>query len=109
MMTAKQTHKLGLSGRCFIVRDDRGRTKYQGLIHNIIPCQQGDLVLIQYFEAMFGQLNTMALVPLAEMVSPGGMGGYVLFEDDAHLRGYMEAWQNVRDERIDAKDNGDRL
>lgn len=105
-MTAKPMPKLGLSGRCFIVRDDRGRTKYQGIIHNIVPCQQGDLVLIQYFEALLGQLNTMALVPLADMVSPGGMGGYVLFEDDAHLRDYMETWQHARDDRVDREGKG---
>ena len=55
-------------------------------------------MLVQYFEAMFGQLNTMALVPLADMVTRKGdapMEGYVFFTDDEHLRDYMENVQQV--------------
>ena len=95
--------KPGLAGRCFIVRDERGSTKYQGFVHCIIPSQQGDLVLIQYFEAMFGQPHTMALVTLASMVEEkdrGPWADYVFFEDDEQLRAYMENVQNRRDERL---------
>jgi hypothetical protein len=100
--------KRGLEGRCFMTRDQRGRSIYQGVIHCIVPSAQGDLVLVQYFEAMFGQLNTMALIPLASMVTDKGnsLAGYVLFEDDAHLRSYFETWQHQRDARIDAKGSG---
>jgi hypothetical protein len=94
-MTKPQT-KTGLSGRCFIVLNERGRTQYQGLVHCIVPSHPTDFVLIQYFEAMMGQLNTMALIPIADLV------GYILFEDDAHLRDYMEHFQCSRDERLDA-------
>jgi hypothetical protein len=81
--------KTGLAGRCFIVRDERGSTKYQGFVHCIIPSQQGDLVLIQYFEVFFGQLHTMALVPLASMMEKKDRG-YVFFED------YEQGYRKVR-------------
>lgn len=100
--TLEQHAKPGLAGRCFIFRDERGRTKYQGFVHCIIPSQQGDLVLIQYFEAWFGQLNTMAIVPLASMVErQNRSAGYLFFEDDAHLRDYYDTYQAARDERLD--------
>lgn len=97
----EQRAKPGLAGRCFILRDERGRTVFQGFVHCILPCQQGDLVLIQYFDAAFGQPNNMALVPLAGMVEQKAPGGYVFFEDDEHLREYFKTWQAARDERLD--------
>lgn len=96
--------KSGLEGRCFLFRNEKKRTVYQGVVHCIIPSAQGDLVLVQYFEAMFGQLNTMALVPLASMVENRDGAGYVLFEDDKHLRDYFDEFQHARDERIDCEE-----
>src|SRR5690349_16533440 len=103
--TLEQSVKKSLSARCFITRDERGRTTRQGFIHCIVPSAQGDLVLVQYFEALMGMPNTMALVPLESMVmhDPTRWEGYVLFEDDAHLRSYFDSWQSARDERIDSQ------
>jgi hypothetical protein len=95
--------KPGLAGCCFITRDERGRVIYQGVVHCVVPSQQGDLVLIQYFDAMYGALNTMALVPLSDMVA-GKEGRYVFFADDAHLRDYMENVQRHLEERLDRED-----
>lgn len=99
--TLESRLKPGLAGRCFILRDERKRTVYQGVVHCIIPSGQGDLVLIQYFEALFGQLNTMALVPLASMIESRVGSSYMFFEDDQHLRDYFDQWQSARDEAID--------
>ena len=64
-------------------------------------------MLVQSFEAMFGQPNTMALVPLADMVTSkeaAPFDGYVLFEDDEHLRDYMENVQRPREANLDRED-----
>jgi hypothetical protein len=92
--------KTGLRGRCFILKNDDGTTKYQGIVHCIVSSAQGDLVLVQYFEALMGEPNTMALVPLADMVEHQQSKGYVFFEDDEHMRFYMEHYQGPRDKRI---------
>ena len=79
-----------LQGRYFIIYDVNGKVQYQGIVHCIIPCQQGDLVLVQYFEWLLGEPDTMELVPLAKMIRSEGAPRYVFFEDAAHMRHHIE-------------------
>ena len=96
-MTAKKANpkeislkSYSLQGRCFITYDVNNKLDRQGIVHSIIPCQQGDLVLVQYFEWIAGEPDIMELVPLAKMVKSEGAPRYKFFEDAEHMRFYIE-------------------
>jgi hypothetical protein len=99
-----------LVGCCFMVRSPERRTLFEGVIRAIIPsgrADTGDLALVQYFEALLGTPNTLALISLAEMTTPHGTKHereYVLFEDNQQLREYCEAYQRPTEEHLDRKD-----
>lgn len=82
-----------LVGRCFVIFGDDGKPQRQGLVKARV---HEDVYLVRYFEWMFGMPNTMQCVSIYAMTPEGKNAGsrekgqWEFFEDDAHLRSWME-------------------
>lgn len=91
MKQKKPFGEMGLVGRCFHIFD-KGRWRYQGIVRGKLDDQR---YLVQFFDAMMGELSTMAIYSIEEMTasSKGGIRegiGWQFYEDDEHMRFWAE-------------------
>jgi hypothetical protein len=88
--TTTATKGKDLVGCSFVIRGEGRLINYQGEIRgNPAP----GLYLVQFFEAMMGQPNTLTIMPIEAMIDKPPYrppGSVMLFEDDKHLRFWME-------------------
>jgi hypothetical protein len=64
-------------------KNEEGLVEYQARIVAVMPSNSavGDLVLIQYFDALDGEASTLKLFPLTELLNER----WVLYEDVKHM------------------------
>ena len=83
----------GLSGKCFVIIGADYQPERQGVIRQEVA--EG-VYLIQFFDWFAGEPNTMQLVPIEEMLSTPdnerAPGAWIFFEDDAHLKAWLNTW-----------------
>lgn len=86
-----------LVGRCFHIFGADKRVERQGCV--VAPVGEG-LFLVQYFEWMMGEANTLEIVQVADMVSRSpssrGPGYWQFYEDHEHMNHWYENHPNVR-------------
>ena len=81
--------EMPLIGRCFIIWGEDGFVQYQGIVRGEpVP----GIFLVQFFEWIMGQLGNLTLIPISQMMDREYRepGGFVFFEDDEHLRNWMQ-------------------
>jgi hypothetical protein len=95
--TAAAPKPLGLIGRCFIQWGNDGHWNFQGVIRGQ---PTSETVLIQYFDAFMGHPSTLSVIPLAGLFSRPWRepGSYILFDDDEHMRFWIERQAPANDE-----------
>jgi hypothetical protein len=85
-----------LVGRCLHGKNEEGIVDYQAQIRAVFPSNAvvGDLVLIQYFDALVGEASTLRLLPLTELTHER----WVLYEDLEHMNFQYEHVERYRTE-----------
>jgi hypothetical protein len=91
-----------LVGCAFIIRNHERKIEFQGYVRAILSSGSGvgDLALVHFFDGMLGQ----ALVPVTEMTggilhpAPEGGREWIWFENDEHLRSYVDPIERERRE-----------
>jgi hypothetical protein len=87
----KDSQVFGLVDRCFVFFDRDGHVGRQGVVRAKVT---ETVYLIQYFDWIMGEPSTLELVSLDRMVGDGknlrSAGSYEFFENDEHLRFWME-------------------
>ena len=79
-----------LVGKCFVVFRENKKASVQGIVRAVM----GDLCLVQFFEWLMGEPSTLKIVRMEDMVSAPldrGVGKWEFFEDDEHLRSWLES------------------
>lgn len=83
----------GLVGRCFLIWGNDNKWARQGVVRAKLDDQH---YLVHFFEVLFGTPSTMAIYHISQFVVPEGRfqrsdGVFEFFEDDEHLRDWVEA------------------
>ena len=92
----------GLVGRCFVHFDEHkaGLVQHQGIVRAKIT---ETVYLVQYFDWIVGEPSTLQLLPLDQMTGDAnrhrGAGDFEFFEDDEHLRFWMEHRYNKPEDK----------
>lgn len=91
---------LTLVGRCFHTFDSEGSVQYQGIVRADLG--NGNY-LVQYFEWLAGEANTMSIVHISKMLEPEQprRNGWQFYEDCEHMTFWYEhRYVKSRPERV---------
>lgn len=83
--------KSNLVGRCFVIFGKNQTWDFQGFVKSDLG---GGFYMIRFFDALLGEPSTIAVFHLSDMkcAPKRTLGSWEFFENDEHLREWIEQW-----------------